>query len=382
MRVAAALILVLAGAARSEDAPHLARVMPPAGQVSVERAIREGVEYLVKNQNRDGSFGHHVSGRTYELWCQVPGGHQAFKAASTALCWMGLDDVPHKTEASRKAQAKCLRWLVDHARVKRAFARQFYNIWSFGYGLRALGQALRTKAEGAPPDEIRATMNAIIKALVVYQSPDGGWGYLDFKVPAYKPSWSTAFTTATVMIALHEAREAGVEVPQAMIDKAVALLWRSRTPDGNYVYSIDHKYYPHGLINRPGGSSLRNPGCNYALHLFDEKMGTDGLRVGLQQLVDNHRFAIAGLRRPRPHESWYAVSGYFYLYGHQYAATSMAVMPKADRQKYWPHIVRSTLKTRQNDGSFWDYPTYRYHKAYGTGYALMILGRCPEGIEP
>ena len=145
-----------------------------------------------------------------------------------------------------------------------------------------------------------------------------------------------------------------------------------RTPDGNYVYSIDHKYYPHGLINRPGGSSLRNPGCNYALHLFDERMGIDGLRVGLQQLVDNHRFAIAGLRRPRPHESWYAVSGYFYLYGHQYAATSMAVMPKADQQKYWPHIVRSTLKTRQND---WIAAADHAHRAIELGQRVVGQSR-------
>jgi len=386
VRIAVALLLLLVGFARSEDAPHLARIMPPAGRVPVEQAIREGVEFLVKNQNKDGSFGHHTTGRTYELWCDVPGGHQAFKAASTALCWLGLDDAPYRTEASKAAQARCLRWLTDHARVKRAYARQFYNVWSFGYGLRALGQALRTKAAGAPADQIRATMEAIIKALAIYQSPDGGWGYLDFKVPAYKPSWSTSFTTGTVLVGLHEAQEAGVEVPQAMLDKALKLMWRYRTPTGNYLYSIDHKYYPRSGINQAAGSSLRNQNCNYAIHLFDERMDDAKLRLGLQQLVEQHRFAVAGVRRPRPHESWYAVSGYFYLYGQQYAATLLTGMPKADQQRYWPEVVRFTLKTRQFDGSFWDYPTYAYHKFYGTGYALMVLGRCPpeiaKGIDP
>jgi len=374
------LIVLLAGAVWAQEAPHLARVMPPAGRVTVDKAIADGVSFLVKNQNRNGSFGKRTVGRTYELWCHVPGGHQAFQAASTALCFMGLSDAPVQHEASRKAQAKTLRWLTDNARVKRPFPAQFYNVWSFGYGLRALSQALRTKAPGASEVEIRATIASILKALDTYQSPDGGWGYLDFNFPGYKPTWSTSFTTATVMVGLDEARRAGIELPQRVVDRATRVMWKYRTPDGNYLYSIDWKWRPKGMINRSGGSSLRNPACNLAIHLFDKKLGVPELRVGLEQLVEYHRFAIAGLRRPRPHESWYKVSGYFYLYGQQYAASCLELMPEADQRRFWPHVVRATLKARQPDGSFWDYPTYGYHKYYGTGYALMTLSRCPTAI--
>ena len=380
MRTLAALF-VCALFAQGEEAPNLAKKMPPAGNVSVEAAIRGGVKFLVKNQNKDGSFGRAASANPYQLWCQVPGGHNAFRAATTALCWMGLEGAPYQSEASRKAQEKCLAWMVDHVRVKRAFAQQFYNVWSLGYGLRALARALETKAPGAKPEQIRATMREIIKALEVYQSPDGGWGYLDFKVPAYKPSWSTSFTTGTVMIALKRAEEQGLEVPPRMFEKAVKLLWRLRTPDGNYVYSIDHKYYPHGLINRHGGSSLRNATCDVALLLCGSgKMKEKQLRASLQRFVEQHRFAIAGMRRPVPHESHYAVSGYFYLYGQQYAALALDHLSEADRRLYWPKVVEFTLKARQHDGSFWDYPTYDYHKYYGTGYALITLSRCPEAI--
>ena len=91
-------------------------------------------------------------------------------------------------------------------------------------------------------------------------------------------------------------------------------------------------------------------------------------------------FAVAGVRRPIPHESWYQVSGYFYLYGHMYSAMVLQQLDDEDRKLYWPKVVEYTLKCRQPDGSFWDYPTYGYHKAYGTGYALMTLGRCPQQI--
>jgi hypothetical protein len=86
------------------------------------------------------------------------------------------------------------------------------------------------------------------------------------------------------------------------------------------------------------------------------------------------------VRRPIPHESWYQVSGYFYLYGHQYAALCLEQLPEDDQRRFWPDVVSAVLKTRQLDGSFWDYPLYGYHKFYGTGYALMTLARCPASM--
>jgi hypothetical protein len=126
-------VLVLAlGVARAEpgEAPHLAKVTPPAARVSVDEAVRTAVDFLVKNQNKDGSFGRAAHERTYQLWCDVPGGHMAFRAATTALCWMGLNDAPYQPEASKQAQARCLAWLAKNARVKRAYSQQFYNIWA------------------------------------------------------------------------------------------------------------------------------------------------------------------------------------------------------------------------------------------------------------
>jgi hypothetical protein len=379
---ALALLLLITAAAGAKEAPHLANVVPPAGRVPVRTAIEAGVRFLVDHQNADGSFGHHVIGRTYELWCDVPGGHMAFKAASTAICYLGLLDAPFQPESSRKAQALCLDWLTKNADVKRAYSQQFYNIWAWGYGLRALGRALNKKAPGAGPEAIRATVGRILKGLEGVQTHDGGWSYLDFRVPVRRPTASNSFTTATVMVGLDEVRRAGVALPPKMVARAVRYMWRNRTPDGNYYYSWGWRYQPHGHINRPQGSSMRNQPCNLALHLFDEeRCGLDKLRLGMRQLVDNHRFAIAGLRRPRPHESWYAVSGYFYLYGQQYAALVLEMLPEKDRRRFWPDLLKFVLKTRQHDGSFWDYPTYAYHKYYGTGYALIALSRCPDGIE-
>jgi hypothetical protein len=378
---AAVVIAGLSGGARAQDAPNLAVTLPPAGAVTVPQAIAEGVRYLVEHQDADGSFGSPASPRPVEILANVPGSLQAFEAATTALCWMALRDQRERTPAMDAAAERALAWLVKHARVKRPNGMELYNVWSFGYGLRALAEALRCAAPGATPEAIRAEARSLVKAVEIYQVPDGGWGYYDFEAQTYRPSGSsTSFTTATILIALHEARAAGIDVPQPIIDKALRSVDFCRKSDGSYLYGWYLRYRPMMPVNEPKGSAMRSPGCNLALRLFGAGLTDDDLRQGLDLLVKHNRFAIAGVRRPIPHESWYQVSGYFYLYGHQYAALCLDLLGDEDRARYWPAVVEGILKTRQPDGSFWDYPLYGYHKFYGTAYALIALARCPQDL--
>ena len=90
-------------------------------------------------------------------------------------------------------------------------------------------------------------------------------------------------------------------------------------------------------------------------------------------------FQRAALRRPIPHESWYSISGYFYLYGHAYAAWLIEDEAPALRERYGKELARAIFVCRQPDGSFWDYPLYSYHKPYGTAYALLGLLRVAPG---
>jgi len=385
-RTALFIVLLLAETAAAQEALNLAREMPPAGRVTVARAIEKGVEYLVRTQNRNGSFGKPTVGRTWEILASVPGSLHAFRAATTALCWMGLRDVAHwkSTPGSEAAARKALAWMVKHVRVKRANGLEMYNIWALAYGLRALAQAIRTDAPGADEEALRAEAARLVKSIHIYQVPDGGFGYYDFDAKTFHPSGTgMSFTTATVLVALHEARRAGVEVPDRMIERAVKSVRACRKKDGSYLYGGYLKYRPRMGVNQPKGSSLRTQACNVALHFFKRFKGgvtEEDLCDGLRDLEAHHRFAVAGVRRPIPHESWYQVSGYFYLYGHMYAAMVLERLPGADQRRFWPHVVRAVLKCREPDGSFWDYPIYGYGKAYGTGYALMTLGRCPEAV--
>ena len=94
-------------------------------------------------------------------------------------------------------------------------------------------------------------------------------------------------------------------------------------------------------------------------------------------LIKHARFQKLSLKRPIPHESWYAISGYFYLYGHAYAAYVLEERSPEAQRRLWPELAEAVLHCRQPDGSFWDYPLYSYHKPHGTAMALIALSRVP-----
>ncbi len=80
-----------------------------------------------------------------------------------------------------------------------------------------------------------------------------------------------------------------------------------------------------------------------------------------------------GRNRPYPHESWYETAGYYFFFGHFYAAGVITQLPLEEQAHYWRLLARVLLVCQQADGSWWDYPLYGYGKAYGTAYALLAL---------
>ena len=67
---------------------------PVAEQVraraSIKESVSDGVGFLVASQNKDGSWGTGTETRGTEVYSMVPGSHDAFRVATTALCVMAL----------------------------------------------------------------------------------------------------------------------------------------------------------------------------------------------------------------------------------------------------------------------------------------------------
>jgi hypothetical protein len=360
------------------------RPVEPAKREAIEGAIDRGVAFLVERQNKNGSWGgpHLIGG--VELYMPVPGAHQAFRAATTSLCISALIETGKKDPAVAAAIDRGETWLLANLpHVRRATEDTLYNSWAHAYSIQALVRLHQRHAGDAKRQaELRRHIQAQIGMLGRYECVDGGWCYYDFEAHTQRPSGSTiSFVTGTVLVALHEAKPLGVEIPKAMLDRAMASILRQRKPDFSYCYGEYLKLLPQHPVNLPAGSLGRSQVCNLAMRLWGDKAITEEvLKVWLDRLYARNGWLDFGRHRPIPHESHFKVAAYFFFYGHYYAALVTEQLPEALRPVYRDHLAAILLPLQGKDGSWWDYPVFDYHQQYGTAFAIMSLVRCRPPI--
>jgi len=141
------------------------------------------------------------------------------------------------------------------------------------------------------------------------------------------------------------------------------------------------KYAPRMDINRPAGSLGRSQVCNLALRMYGDKMVTDEvIETWLDRLIVRNGWLSMSRKRnypaQSPHFADFGVAGYFYYYGHYYAAMCIDELPADQRPFYQDHLAKILMPLQEKDGSWWDYILYDYHQQYGTAMAVSALVRC------
>ena len=347
----------------------------------LDAAIARGRAFLVGKQNTDGSFGSAERTKDLNIMAGV-GSHFGFRAATTALAVQALIEEDDGSPAVAAAIDRGERWLLAHLPdVRRDDPTMIYNVWAHAYGIQALvAMHGRRPDDAARRGRIESLIRGQFEKLAKYESAQGGWGYYDFTAGTQRPaSSSTSFVNATVLIAMHDARDIGVEPPADLVRRAVAATEAQMLPDFSYLYGSYLRWQPRQAVNRPGGSLGRSQACNLALRLWgDERVSDAVLEEWLDRLIVRNGWLELGRKRPIPHESFFQVAGYFYFYGHYYAARVLDELPAEVADGYRGNLARIILDVQDADGSWWDYPLYDYHQPYGTGYALMTLHRCRQ----
>src|SRR6266480_3712789 len=97
----------------------------------IRHAIDSGVQYLVKSQQPDGSWGTGRVTRGFEVYSMVPGSLDAFRVGTTALCVMALREVGEKEAHDRGVQ-----YLIQHGEARRDDGELIYNTWAHIYALQ------------------------------------------------------------------------------------------------------------------------------------------------------------------------------------------------------------------------------------------------------
>ena len=367
-----------------EIGPEPLPIEPPSQQ-AIRTAIDRGVAFLVQNQNSNGSWGTSRD-RGRDIITPVPGGHRAFQAGATALCVTALGEAGTGRPGADEARRRGEDWLIRNLPYVRICSLGvMYNHWGHAYGIQALVRALRHPMSAEREKQIREVIRDQIARLARYQLLDGGWGYYSWgQMPVRSSTDSTTFTTATILIALHEAREVGFDVPRKTADAAFHSLREERRPDFAYPY-----YYgaatrmPGAPLNKRPASLGRSQVCNVAMRLWGDEKTTDAvIRNWLNRLFARNGWLSMARKQNWPHDSYFRIAAYFYYYGHYYASVCIDLLPPEDRPYYHNYLAHFLLPKQEKEGSWWDFPLYNYHRQYGTAFAVMALQRCLWPPEP
>jgi hypothetical protein len=310
------------------------------------QVVEGGVDYLLREQRKDGS------------WRNVQGQFE-FRHCITIIGRMALAGLP-ETGGARNAEARERARKYIDAWSDRKTPAEGMPIWDHIFAVFLYSRlAMETADEAARKDHIKRARRSV-RALEEVQRTAGTWSYVGMG-----PS---SFTTGGALVALWEAKQAGVKVDAESVERALEGMVRMKSEEGTYFYSDQSSdEFEDGHVR---GAAGRMAVCYLAEYLWG-KCDLDKLKWVLDQFIE-HRDR---LNRSRKSTDWhggsYAIASYFFFYDYWFASMAMLKLPEADRPRYLTHLRNDLLKICEVDGSWVD--THLFGKPYGTAMALMIL---------
>ncbi len=354
-----------------------ARAVPETVTAEAARAgLDRALAFLVHSQNEDGSWASGAIEGLLDSSYSVAS-YYDWQVAACALAALALLRAAPTAERGA-ALERAVRWLCDTRAPRRGSDWDNDTVWAALYGTVLCVELARDPRFAAPErrEAIAARGREFLGILVRNQVPSGGFGYYDDQPYSRRPKWATSFATALVIPALGEAERLGWPDDARVRARAIAYVRRCRLPNGAYEYDLNPiPRAPAGEhINKIEGSLGRIQVCNWALlSAGDGSVTLDVVRAGLEHLFARHRFLDVARMRPIPHEAYYANAGYFYFFGHYYAAEAINLLPAAEREALHARLRPHILKTQRRDGSMCDFLGQRYLLVADTAFGALAL---------
>ena len=309
---------------------------------SVPAAVRimndRGLRYLADTQTEDGSW----SGTT-----RGPG--------ITGICIMALMASGEDPDFGSYATniRKALRSIIINQDARTGYIGGYSSghgsMYHHGFALLALSEAygavnerLLWEGSDVPPEQRRTLGQALelaVRSTLTAQKKNS-WGAW-----RYSPESRDADTTVagTVLMGLLGARNAGIEVPNEAIDKAVSFFQSHTMRDGTVAYQMTSSH----------GSGLTRAAIGTLIYAIAKRKDTP-----------EYKAVSEYIKRRMDH------GGAGYPYYNLYYMAQALFQSDFEAWKAWNRRTIERLQSMQSDnGSF----SSSHGKAYGTGMAILAL---------
>ena len=315
------------GASSAQNSPAQREITP-----ELDDAVSAGLAYLVETQSEDGAW---VSGRY---------GKNVAISSLACLALMSDGNIPGRGPYG-DAVDRGLEFILNSTADNGLITSEANNGPMYGHGFATLflGEVYGMTPGG---DNARATRihEALVKAVRLIeqtQNDEGGWRYNPV------PYDADVSVTICQIMALRSARNAGIEVSGAVIDRAVEYVRLCQNTDGGFKYQLGS-----------GASAWPRTAAGVASLFYAGIYQDNAIDKGLAYLNTN---AMPGRSNAtRSH----------YFYGQYYAVQAMYLAGDTSWEVWWPAIRRELIDLQNDDGS-WD--DRSVGKPYGTAMALIIL---------
>lgn len=310
---------------------------PPLITPQAERAIENGVRFLVNSQARDGSWRSNPVG----------GGNPVSMTSLSGLALLASGSTPTEGPYAENVR-RAVNYVLSSANrstglITRAEESQ-RSMYPHGYAMLFLAEAYGMETDAERQNQIRRVLQQAVRLTERSQSTWGGWYYTP------DSSNDEGSVTITQVQGLRAARNAGILVSAEVIQNAIGYLEKSANPDGGIRYTARNAGGSLPAITAQAIASLynagdyQNPVAVRALEFLKRSNNGDLSRLATQ---GGHR-----------------------TYATFYTAQALYLIGDEEWNAYFPPLRDHLVRSQRPDGGWQgDY----VGEIYGTAVAVTCL---------
>lgn len=321
-------------------------------------AVERAVDVLLRMQRPDGTWRN----PSLQLDPAEPAGAPFdYSIPRSALAARALRTALPRLDAARQKKAR--EAIARAAGLIDGWSDRPQDwIWQVTY---ALDFEARTWAEakGAAKEAAAKRVTKLLGCVARLES-NGGWSYMP-------PPRLHVFNTAPILLELAELKAAGWAVDEAMMKRAAAFLEKNRI-GGKAVFHYGATLEHLTSADEPGGSSMRSPLAELALHTAGFSKDPAPLREAIDLFFEH----LGDVRRTaRLFESYFDGTvmhdAYHYFFGCWYGARAIRALPPGEQAPLAGRLLEALLPLQEVDGSFVD--AQMQGKSTSTALALLAI---------